>query len=347
MEYNEVDEQQNQCYQTTPPVYQPDTDTAVAEATEDEEYDAHAYGLFDEEDAKIRGWLAWFLWVGVGAGALVSFLSMFIEGLDDSLPSSVTQFEIGYAISILALGVYTIVAFFRRRPDAVWAGKAYTIMIALSGIIQICFFSEYYDAPEALRPFSWGLIWFAFLCTSQRVEARIPENTRKPGIIVPILAFCTLAFTIVFYYNLKVFADKLTIAYQHQAETELLDAGNLEYSLTQSDYVEIVDMAIKNTVLPQTLSDELTLTALKHDGDKVVCTIKMVQIYKSATTSESREAYKKEIRPHIIDDLKDPESRSPLEDNIIKAGLDLEYAYTDAAGKPLITISVPNSEVNE
>lgn len=156
--------------------------------SEPEEYDFEE----EEEDRSVYGWLFLFLWVGIGLGTVGSIFSLFAN-IGDIRAVGANGLELAcycYSLMAAALGVYTIVGFYRGRPDAVACGMFYTLLMICDGIATIILNSRLKipgGAADGLRPIIWGIVWLAFLFISARVRAVIPPERRKMTWLAGIL----------------------------------------------------------------------------------------------------------------------------------------------------------------
>lgn len=161
---------------------------------------------------EIRGWLTFFLIMGVGAGSLLSLVFYIVNfSADDYAFSefSVVTKLLGYIIvsfDILLypiLAGYTIYSFYTFKPNAVALGKLCVLTVFISNLLTILV-GEYTDSgvgsfAQTIRGLIWGTIWFIYLCASEQVNDLFPKQERKlfkrdkyliaVMIIVPLLYF--------------------------------------------------------------------------------------------------------------------------------------------------------------
>ena len=147
-----------------------------------------------QEKEPISGWLAFFLWVGVGIGAIVSCVRALAElsGIGWT-PLSILVFA-GMLGSLGAAAILTIVAFYKRQPNAVSWAIVYIAMIAIDAVMQVVILSIVDDNSmlrDIVRSALWAIIWFSYLMQSKKVKRIIPENIRcwKPTEIILLVVF--------------------------------------------------------------------------------------------------------------------------------------------------------------
>ena len=84
--------------------------------------------------------------------------------------------------SLLVTAILTIIAFYKRKSNAVSLATTYIAMIVLDGVMSIIIAVVSEDSsmyPQAFRQLCWGAIWFSYLRQSSKVELIIPILTRS------------------------------------------------------------------------------------------------------------------------------------------------------------------------
>ena len=146
--------------------------------------------LTPQKDRQIHGWLSFFLFV-VGLGAaitvVVSIADFSLDAYDAGgglfLAYFIALVDIAYTLGIGGLAIYTILAFLNKRPNAVFLGKSYLIVIFLSNVLLLLG-GDYDDYglgsfPQIMKALIWGVIWFVYLCLSGQVSDLFPKEERK------------------------------------------------------------------------------------------------------------------------------------------------------------------------
>lgn len=146
--------------------------------------------LIPQKDRQIHGWLSFFLFV-VGLGAaitvVVSIADFSLDAYDTGgvffLAYFIALVDIAYTLGIGGLAIYTILAFLNKRPNAVFLGKSYLIVIFLSNVLLLLG-GDYDDYglgsfPQIMKALIWGVIWFVYLCLSGQVSDLFPKEERK------------------------------------------------------------------------------------------------------------------------------------------------------------------------
>lgn len=143
-----------------------------------------------KKNLDISGWLSFFLFV-VGLGAIVTVIFSIADFSLDAYDIGVGFFitylfasiNIIYTVGIAGLALYTIMAFINKRPNAVFLGKSYLVVIFLSNILLLLGgdFDDYGlgSLSQIVKALIWGVIWFLYLCFSQQVSDIFPVVERR------------------------------------------------------------------------------------------------------------------------------------------------------------------------
>lgn len=145
-------------------------------------------------DDSVSGWLAFFLYVVVGAGAILGVIATFslfgnLSMLTMHLPYDTTiklliLLPMAYSVIPLAIAIATIVAFSKRDSNAVSLANTYLATSAIYGIVIIILGVILGSGTSALIPsiaiakLVWCGLWFIYLATSHRVATIIPAAKR-------------------------------------------------------------------------------------------------------------------------------------------------------------------------
>ncbi len=144
----------------------------------------------NQETLTVSGWLAFFLWVGVGLGAVGSCIFAIASLKDVGLTLTLDLVYLLYLVSLVTTAVLTIKAFYKRASNAVALAKTYIAMIAIDGLVNIAnciIINDNSDWVAAIRSFIWAAIWFSYISNSTHVENMIPKSIRTWNITEKIL----------------------------------------------------------------------------------------------------------------------------------------------------------------
>ena len=138
------------------------------------EDDSKTVIVVEENDDKIHGWMAFFLWFGIGLGLIISFIQALLS------PNCIYSL-IGFSIFAI-VGIRTIWAFYKKRENAVALAFTYCIMIGMDALflaINNLIIDESETWWKVLRGILWAGIWITYLLHSEEVKARFPETKIK------------------------------------------------------------------------------------------------------------------------------------------------------------------------
>ena len=124
----------------------------------------------DDDDQKISGWLAFFLWVGIGLNLLVSFVQALFQ----------PNMLIGLLyVSIFAvIGIKAIVAFYKRQENAVPLAVTYCLMNAMNAI-YVGVMGSILGLWTVFSGLLWSGIWLTYLKASYLVRDLFPVLERR------------------------------------------------------------------------------------------------------------------------------------------------------------------------
>ena len=131
---------------------------------------------------KVSGWLAFFLWVGVGLGALVSMIQNFNILVDSELPILYNLLVVSNVACLVTIAILTIIAFYKRKNNAVSLALTYIAMITISGVLSLVInviADDYANIIPAIRSLVWAGIWCTYIFVSSQVSELIPKATRR------------------------------------------------------------------------------------------------------------------------------------------------------------------------
>lgn len=138
------------------------------------------------KNESISGWLAFFLWIGLGGGSLLTLITALREFAGDQYSLNYILLRTGTVALLMAVAYYAIYAFYKRMPNAVAVAKTYIAMIVIDGVVGVLlavFSGEYASIEVVARQFIWASIWYSYLIRSSRVEELFPTASRRWGVI--------------------------------------------------------------------------------------------------------------------------------------------------------------------
>ena len=259
--------------------------------------------MMNDEDHTVGGWLAIFLWLGIGGGALASIVTTCLVLSEWLLSTWLVVAHLVMLLCLCTIAVSTIVAFYKRKPNAKALAYTYIATIAIDGIYSIVMYFAITDAPESdlalsIRSILWSVIWGAYLAFSTRVENIVPRprtwqtfEKMLAGIIVSmyiLMAIVTIDMqnneNSIFYNQRQVVK---TILQETNKELPYQDIDGVisqrlflqkdtivySYKLTQTDIkdcaaedLQLTGMHTKQSILQETAlqSPDATLSGLEY-----------------------------------------------------------------------------------
>lgn len=151
---------------------------------------------------KFGFWLKLFLFV-ICASGIVSLLAS-VQGYNDAVNSYGSE---AMAIGDVIIGAMqcvlcfvTLMAFIKRKPDAVFLAKL-CLIIPFCINLLIMLTANYEDAgigsmQQVVKSLVNGIVWFVYLCVSKRVKAIFPPQYRKQSKKVYIICAAFAIFAI-------------------------------------------------------------------------------------------------------------------------------------------------------
>lgn len=137
-----------------------------------------------KENTDIDGWLAFFLFITCMGGTISAIVPLVqMNSVEYQGSTLLALSDIVFGILLCALSFYTTYSFIQRKPNAVYMGKLYVVTTFLSNLVLLL--SDNYETTglgslaQIIRSLIWGVIWYTYLCVSNRVKEVIPKVYRK------------------------------------------------------------------------------------------------------------------------------------------------------------------------
>lgn len=185
------------------------------------EFEATALPRLKTDDS-ISGWLAFFLYVVVGAGAILGVIATFslfgnLSMLTMHLPYDTTiklliLLPMAYSVIPLAIAIATIVAFSKRDSNAVSLANTYLATSAIYGVVLLIL-SAIIEAKESSIPsiavaeLIWCGLWLLYLTTSHKIAVIIPRAKRTWKSFEKCLLLAAIALAACFIVSC-IYVDK-------------------------------------------------------------------------------------------------------------------------------------------
>ena len=137
---------------------------------------------------RIKGWLAFFV-ISMCLGVILSLVngfSTFSFGNYEEL-GDISQYigafcELFFYVLFGILGVYATISFVKIKPNAVFLGKSYIVVLFFNNLVLLLagdYESSYIGSLQQLsRSLVFCGIWFSYLCLSAQVKNLFPSDKR-------------------------------------------------------------------------------------------------------------------------------------------------------------------------
>lgn len=324
----------------------------------DSESESDDYDYFDEEvaDRSVHGWLAFFLWVKLALGFVITAISVLYEFEDMSLFSEFKGWTIFYLATLFLLVLYIIIGFYRHWADAVYAAFALLGVSLIDNIGTGVVASSIKFMPVEhhvwITGAIWSVIWICFLFKSRRVEAVVPPETRRMRWPSYLLSSVALVAVIGYLTSFSEAMSRTNKAY-HEVQLDntadivddpynyiIDETGDISAEPTVEDYNAIIDDNIKHIILPQVLNDEVSFDNISNRENEVVYNYK----YFYPKSSLSLSVIKKncaDFKKSLAADAQQIERATAL------AGKNLTLKFVDVNGALGYKYTIKSSELKK
>lgn len=255
--------------------------TSQQEIVESDDYylpeDEYGNTIYTSEWLKkytsVSGWLGFFLFaVGLGGiiSAIMNVATINSEEYAGNLFLILTDVIPG--ISLLGIAIYTIYAFNQRKPNAVFWGKFYVILVFVTNLLALLF-GEFDKTglntqPRAVQGFLYSIIWFIYLCVSKQVQEVIPPSfrkvTRKDWIISAIIMFLPI---LCFIIGLAQITS--TVNQREANETKLLQTEISEHERTDGKIIFTIPYSFTCTDEVVTADNGVSIKVFSIDNEEI------------------------------------------------------------------------------
>ena len=136
-----------------------------------------------KEDLTVSGWLALFLWLVIGGGAIASLILSILDVYRD-FNFIILLYYLILLPCIILTAYLTIKGFYKRDSKAVSLAKTYIAIKAIdtiSSIIMSVILDDYTGIQQIVRSMIWCGIWYSYIVNSKKVKVLIPEEIRTWG----------------------------------------------------------------------------------------------------------------------------------------------------------------------
>lgn len=185
-----------------------------------------------KKEKDIKGWLAFFVYVWIGLGSILSVVLSLILLISQHADLDVSIFILLYDVFPLLIGVATVRAFVLEKSNAVSLARTFLIMRIMLGVVILML--GWVGAQPVLYTYSIGgcvqcVIWLVYLRCSNQVKYVIPAETRTwnkfEKILLSVYVLLVLFLILGGYY---VYVNEQSKAAKHIEQVS-------EYELEQTE----------------------------------------------------------------------------------------------------------------
>ncbi len=284
-----------------------------------------------EENKSISGWLAFFLWVGIGVGSIVSAIMGLTHVFNEGFGWIFSTIYLVSIFSLVVIAIYAIIAFYRRKTNAVALATTYIAMIALDGVLSVIIAVLLDDSsmfPSAIRQFGWAVIWFTFLQKSENVEDLIPVLSRTWKRFEKVVL-------VIYIVAISLFTGAIT----YVAKSD--NPQNIFY--TSSSYIDL-SIVEGNKELPMVIGEGISLQRISKEDKSIVYTYQLNNTYIADTDADFLAENAMVNKHEVLFELsKDPNS-DEFAVTCFNEGYTIKYKYIDAISELLYSVVITPEE---
>lgn len=246
-----------------------------------------------KSNTQIKGWLIFFLSVIsiCGVGSVINAFTNF-DAADYGGNVWISVVDVFIGVSLLVVAIYTVYAFVKRKPNALFYGRLYVILVFVTNIISaIGGDLEFGTLKTAISGVLWSIIWFFYLLLSNQVQRIIPKSFRKVKasdwgiltILIMIPFFCIVIGGVKLNSNDYSMNGEMPMAVDDSVAVDETVVDTVAVDMEDDvEEVEVESPEVKNLRLlkadieesnksfPMDIEEGLTIKKMYMDGDYVI-----------------------------------------------------------------------------
>ncbi len=158
-----------------------------------------------KENTKIQGWLSFFLFVLLAGGILSAGYPLFTFNFEDYAGNyCLASVDILTGFILLGIAAYTFYAFLNRKPNAVFWGEVYVVLVFGSNLLNLLAGGADDDilngTKQMAKSMVWSVIWLLYLIFSKQVKMIIPKSFRKISVTDIVILVVTVALPVILFF---------------------------------------------------------------------------------------------------------------------------------------------------
>ena len=277
-----------------------------------------------QRTTRIHGWLTFFLII-MTIGSFISAIGILSEVNPEEYFGShyLMASDIALACIMPIIALYSLFAFIRRKPNAVFWAKTYMVIVFIVNLF-ILLSGEYEESGAGSLPHLIGtsigtVLWFIYLCVSKQVKKVIPPSFRK----ISGLNYFFLAIAILIPITLM----GIGAVEVYRSSEEIITEEDLQYG-ERTDGIIILSLPEDQYEIEESFVDDVKLFDIEND--LMIGTI--CSDYEIDRSDANIDTYWKEFEE---DDVDEYYREDILADKRIFNGLTYHYKvvkYSDSEG---------------
>lgn len=181
-------------------------------------------------NTEIHGWLSFFFFAIILGGLFSAIYPIATFNASDYAGNFyLGAVDIVTGLLLLAVAGFTVYSFVNRKPNAVFWGKVYVVLVFLINVLVLIGGATedtgFQSTTQVIRGVVWGIIWFLYLSFSDQVQEIIPKSFRKisstdwamlaASVLLPVFLY------VVGYSQINSLVDSSTTQEAEFSKTEL------------------------------------------------------------------------------------------------------------------------------
>ena len=281
----------------------------------------------------IKGFFAFFVYWAIPISlilTLINFISSY-NSADYGGSFLLKAFDVVFILFYVYFCIYTIYAFVKRKPDAVFFAKYLLIILFLTNLISLLTGNTdngpLDNVPRILASILWSIIFYVFLCCSEDVKDRIPKETRKVKGLNKVLFILSIILPILLLIGgvVEIVAKSGGFAGVEQQIEQVCEQNRASFPSYAGNGIVSTDMRVEGKQLVmEYMNEEVT----KEDVDPL-----MIELTRLSAEEKIRKS---------LANLTKQDAIFPM---LVKAGYDATWQYVDSEREFLYSFSIPTESI--
>lgn len=286
-----------------------------------------------DEAPEIKGFFAFFVYWSIPISLILTVINFFssLNSADYAGSFLLKAADIIFILFYVYFCIYTIYAFVKRKPDAVFFAKYLLIILFLTNLFVLLTGTvgdgPLDSVPRTIASLVWSVIFYVFLCFDENVKDRIPKETRKLKGLNKVLFILSIVLPIL-----------------------LLIGGIAEIIGKNGGFAGVeqqIEMACENNraTLPSYVGDGIVATDMRVEGKQFVLEYMNEEVVKDDVDPLMIELTRLSAEEKIKKSLASVTKQDGIFPLLVKAGYDVAWNYVDSEREFLYSFVIPVDDV--